>query len=206
MRLFILIAVFAWASTSQARPTTYAGGTMGMVMHDGMESSMNAFYSPTARDAVGVRSDHLREDDSWMHTLNYNRLLKRWNADGAQANLYVLSGVGVAHKGDDEAAAGWAGGAIDWESRRYFVGYENRFIASGLIDEAFMQRARVGIAPVLRPYDAVQPWFMLQVDHRPSNDAALVVTPLVRLFTAELLGELGYSSEGDVLFNLTANF
>lgn len=189
-----------------ARPTTYAGGTMGMLMHDGMETSINAFYSPTAQDAIGLRSDHLREDDSWMHTVNYNRLLKRWNGKGRQANLYLLGGAGVAHKGDNQGAAGWVGSAVDWESRRYFVGYENRFIASGLIDEMFMQRARVGVAPVLRPYGDVQPWFMLQVDHRPSNEAELVVTPLLRVFTAELLGEIGYSSEGDILFNLTANF
>ena len=179
---------------------------MGMLMHDGMESSLNLLYSPTARDAIGLRSDHLDEDDSWMHTVNYNRLLKRWNGPGTQANLYVLSGAGVAQKGDDEGAVGWVGGAIDWESRRFFVGYENRAIASGLIDEGFMQRARVGVAPVLVSYENPQPWFMLQVDHRPSNDAELVVTPLVRVFTSDVLGELGYSSEGDILFNLTANF
>ncbi len=179
---------------------------MGMVMHDGMESSVNVFHSPTFRDAVGVRIDHLDEDDSWMHTLNYNRLLKRWNGESSQANLYVLSGVGLAQKGDSENAVGWAGGAIDWEDRRYFVGYENRFIASGIIEESFMQRARVGIAPVLVPYGDPQPWLMLQVDHRPANDAELVVTPLVRVFTNRVLGEVGYSSEGDVMFNLTTNF
>ena len=207
MRILLLsVAAMLVALPVQARPTTYAGGTMGMLMHDGMESSADLLYSPTARDAIGLRSDRLSEDDSWMHTLHYNRLLKRWNAPGRQANLYVLGGAGVAHAGDEQGAAGWAGSAIDWESRRYFVGYENRFIASGVIDENFMQRARLGIAPVLRPYGEAQPWFMLQVDHRPSNEAPLVVTPLVRVFTAELLGELGLSSEGDVLFSLTANF
>ncbi len=206
MRILVFIVAFGFACTAQARPTTYAGGTMGMLMHDGMESSMNIFYSPTPRDAIGVRVDHLDEDDSWMHTVNYNRLLKRWNGEVSQANLYMLSGVGVAQKGDSEAATGWIGGSADWESRRYFVGYENRFIASGLIDESFMQRARVGVAPVLVPYGDPQPWLMLQVDHRPSNHDDLVVTPLLRVFTNRLLGEVGYSSQGDVLFNLTTNF
>lgn len=206
MRFLLFIVAAAFACTAQARPTTYTGGTMGMFAHDGMESSANVFYSPTFRDAIGVRVDHLDEDDSWMHTLNYNRLLKRWNGESSQANLYLLSGIGLAQKGDSENAVGWAGGAIDWENRRYFAGYENRFIASGLIEESFMQRARVGIAPVLVPYEDPQPWLMLQVDHRPSNDAELVVTPLLRVFTSKVLGELGYSSEGDIMLNVTTNF
>lgn len=206
MRVVVLIVAVVLAGAAQARPTTYSGGTMGMVMHDGMERSVSVFHSPTYRDAIGVRVDRLDEDDSWMHTLNYNRLLKRWNGEKSQGNLYLLSGVGMAEKNDSESAVGWAGGAIDWEDRRYFVSYENRFIASGLIEESFMQRARVGIAPVQVPYEDPQPWLMLQVDHRPANDAELVVTPLLRVFTSQVLGEIGYSSEGDVMLNLTTNF
>lgn len=179
---------------------------MAMTMNDGMENSALLSYSPTARDAIGVRSDYLREDDAWMHALNYNRLLKRWNKADSQANIYMLSGAGVAMRGDDEGAVGWVGMEADWESRRYYVSYENRFIGSGLIEEAFMQRARVGVAPYIADYGDWHPWLMLQVDHRPSNDDEIVVTPLVRIFNEDVLGEAGLSSTGDIMFNITTQF
>ena len=177
-----------------------------MTMNDGMENSNLISYSPTARDAIGVRSDYLREDDAWMHAINYNRLLKRWNQENSQGNIYLLSGAGVATRGADKGAVGWLGMEADWESRRYYVSYENRVIGSDTIDESFMQRARVGVAPYIANYDAWHPWLMLQVDHRPRNADEIVVTPLVRVFNSEVLGEAGISSAGDVMFNITTQF
>lgn len=179
---------------------------MAMTMNDGMENSNLVSYSPTARDAIGVRSDYLREDDAWMHAINYNRLLKRWNEADSQGNIFMLSGAGIATRGDEKAAVGWLGMEADWESRRYYVSYENRVIGSGVIDESFMQRARIGIAPYIANYDGWHPWLMLQVDHRPRNDDEIVLTPLVRVFNSEVLGEAGISSTGDIMFNVTTQF
>lgn len=202
----IVAAITAFSISAQARPVSYAGGWMAMTMNDGMENSNLLSYSPTARDAIGVRSDYLRDDDAWMHAINYNRLLKRWNEADSQANIYMLSGAGVATRGDTRGAVGWLGMEADWESRRYYVGYENRVIGSGVVEESFMQRARVGVAPYIANYDGWHPWLMLQVDHRPGNDNELVVTPLLRVFNSEVLGEAGISSAGDVLFNVTTQF
>jgi hypothetical protein len=63
--------------TADARPVSYPDGRMLMTMHDHMEYSNMLSYSPTAHYAVGVRSDYMREDKDWLHTVTYNRLLKR---------------------------------------------------------------------------------------------------------------------------------
>lgn len=207
MRLLLSVLLAACTGyAAMARPVGFADSSMAMTMNDGMEHSALAGYSPTATDYVGLRADYLREDDAWMTTVNYNRLLKRWNAPGSQANLFVTSGVGEAFQSNDQSLAGWVGMEADWENRRYYVSYENRFIAASAIDEQFMQRARVGIAPYIAAYDDVHTWLILQVDHRPRNRDQLMVTPLVRLFTTDVLGEAGISTEGDVLFNLTTQF
>lgn len=204
--VFFIPVLFFAAQAAQARPVAYANGWMAMGMNDGMENSLSLSYSPTARDAIGLRSDYLRDDDAWMHTVNYNRLLKRWNQPASQSNIYALSGVGVATRGNEQSAVGWVGMEADWEDRRYYVSYENRFIGASAVDEFFMQKARVGIAPYIADYDGVHTWLMLQVDHRPSNQNQIVVTPLVRVFTSEVLGEIGISNKRDVMFNLTTQF
>ena len=208
MRILLLLACFlaTHATAAHARPVGYAQSVMAMTMNDGMEHSALMGYSPTATDYAGLRADYLREDEAWMTTVNYNRLLKRWNAPGSQGNLFFLGGVGEAFRSDDQSAAAWAGMEADWENRRYYVAYENRVIAASAIDEQFMQRARIGIAPYIGDYDDVHGWLMLQVDHRPRNHEQIMVTPLVRLFTTEVLGEVGISTRGDVLFNLTTQF
>lgn len=203
-RLFFILALSPFSA--EARPVSFPDGLMAMTTNDGMENSAMLSYSPTARDAYGIRTDYMRNDETWLHTLTYNRLLKRWNASDSQANFYLMTGAGIGDDHGDIAPAGFAGIEADWESRRYYVSYENRFIASEVNDQYFDQKARVGIAPYIADYDAVHTWFMMQVQNNPSSDDKFVVTPLVRLFNTEVLTEVGYSSNNTLLFNATWQF
>jgi len=192
--------------SAMARPISYPGGWMLMTNNDQQQYSTSANYSPTARDAFGVRSDYMRGDKTWLHTVTYNRLLQRWNAPGSQANIYVLGGLGMAENHGARNAAATIGIEADWESRRYYTSYENRVIEAGDVQRAFVQKARVGVAPYKADYGDVQPWFMLQVDHQPGMEHSVVVTPLVRLFTTRVLGEFGVSNRGDVMVNAMLQF
>lgn len=206
MRLLVTMFCMVVAATAYARPVSYADSWALSTWNDGMENSFSANYSPTARDAIGLRSDYLREEEAWMHAVNYNRVLTRWNMPDAQANLYFLGGAGVAMQGDDQGAVAWGGIAADWENRRYYVSYENRVIASSVIEQAWMQKARVGVAPYITGYDGVHTWLMLQVTHQPRAEDPIVLTPLVRVFTSEVLGEVGIGTNGDMMFNITTQF
>lgn len=174
-----------------------------MTTNDSCESAGMASYSPTARDALGIRSSYLHEEDVWLHTLTYNRLAARWNMPDAQANVFLLSGAGMATHSDESKPAGFVGLEADWENRRLYVLYENRLLLSDAIKESFSQKFRVGVAPYKGGYDDVHTWLMVQVDHRPESAHEVSVTPFVRLFNNELLGEAGISNHGDILFNLT---
>ena len=161
--------------------------------------------------SIGVRSEYQREDDFFFNGVQMNNLIKRWNNSGSQANLYLKSGIGAAYSnaGDFDGeidAAGFTGIAADWEDRRYFVSYENRYIEAGDIHDGFHQSSRVGIAPYIGDYGDLHTWLMLQVDHTPESEEKATVTPLVRFFKDVHMMETGVSNQGDVLFNYIVRF
>jgi hypothetical protein len=182
-----------------------------MMTNSGDANSAHVHYSPTAKMSVGVRSEYRREGEYQLNTVQMNNLLKRWNKRDSQANLYLKSGIGFAYSdagdfdGETDAAA-FTGIAADWEDRRYFISYENRYIEAGDIADGYKQSARVGIAPYIGDYGDLHTWLMLQVDHSPESDEKVTVTPLVRLFKDVHLMEAGISNQGDVLFNYVIRF
>ncbi|NBO18599.1 MAG: hypothetical protein EBV03_05105 [Proteobacteria bacterium] len=198
------LALAAWPA--QARPVAYPDGWMVMGMHDYIRDTATVMYSPTAKDAVGIRTDFMRDREEWFHTATYNRLLKRWNTADSQANIFALSGAGVAQHGDRSNAAALLGMEADWETRRLYTAYENMWMYAGPVSRSYWQRGRVGVAPYAGGYKDVNTWLMLQVDHRPAEKHNVVVTPMVRLFTHQVLGELGISHTGKVMVNITTQF
>ncbi len=205
-----LLAV-AWASTAQARPVSYPGGITWMQMNDMDSHSVHLHYSPTAKYSIGYKGEYFRGEDWQFHGAQLNYLVKRWNKPSEQANLYLKGAAGLAYSdyqsfdGETSAAAS-IGIAADWETRRWFISYENRYLNAGNIDEFFNQKARVGVAPYIGDYGDIHTWLMLQVDHNPSSQDEITFTPLVRLFKGEYLAEAGVSDKGDVLFNWVIRF
>lgn len=179
---------------------------MLMQMNDHSKHSVMASYSPTAQYAVGLRSEYMREDEDWVHTATYNRLLKRWNGADSQGNLFLQTGLGVAeHRGEIDPAAS-LGLEADWETRRIYFSYENRYLYAGDVEQSFSHKARAGFAPYVGDYDDIHTWLMVQIDHHPTERDNVMVTPFVRLFTQEVLGEIGISNKKDVMFNVTFQF
>ncbi|MEL6857364.1 MAG: hypothetical protein AAFO74_03190 [Pseudomonadota bacterium] len=197
------------SQTADARPVSYPGGWTLMQQNNGDSSAVHAHYSPTFRDSFGLYIERNWETD-WQFTgLQYNRLVKRWNAPSAQANLYVKAGAGqVDPFGDDldTDLAGFIGVAADWETRRWFVSYEGRAYDLGYTQDA-RQSARIGVAPYIGDYGDVHTWLMLQVQNRPEAETPTVVTPLVRFFYDVQLLEIGYTPETEeVLLNWIVRF
>lgn len=207
-RLCLAAVALALATLpAQARPVSYPGGWTAMQMHDADATTLHLHYSPTVNYSVGYKAEYWRDGDWQFHGLQLNNLLKRWNMPGAQANAYLKTGLGAALKGDDQTAAGFAGLAADWETRRYFTSYENRYTeAGGAVEGFFMQKARLGIAPYIGDYGVLHTWLMLQVVHMPERDDPVTVTPMVRLFKDVYMAEFGISHRGDVMANMVIRF
>jgi hypothetical protein len=209
--LFTLLGIglfipFVLSKPAWARPVSYPGGLTAMTSNDADKNTVHLHYSPTAKTSVGYKFEYWRDGGFTINAVQMNNLLKRWNTKESQANIYLKSGVGIAHSGNDDNAAGFTGVAMDWEDRRFFTSYENRYTEAGDIADFFTQSARVGVAPYIVDYGDLHTWLMLQVEHQPESKDHVTVTPLVRFFKDVHLLEAGVNTRGEILFNYVLRY
>lgn len=210
--LFVFTLLFSvLIPSAMSRPVSYPGGWTAILMNNGDAHSALFHYSPSAKYSIGLRSEYRRDGEYSLTSLQMNNLLKRWNRKNSQANLYLQSGVGVAVSntsvsGDQTEPAFFTGMAFDWETRRYFLSYENRYIEASDIDDFYMQNIRLGIAPYIAGFGSLHTWLMLEVEHDPEDEDTFTVTPILRLFKGVHLAEAGISSDNDLVFNWTIRF
>src|SRR5262245_35510607 len=147
MRFLFSATVFCLlaATPAFARPVSYPGGWMVMLMNDANSNAAQLNYTITPHYAVGVQHEYFRDEKFNMDAATLDILLKRWNLPGSQANLYLKSGAGIAYEDDDQNPAAYTGMEIDWENRRVFTLYENRFFTSGDIEKFVTHKARIGV-------------------------------------------------------------
>jgi hypothetical protein len=179
-----------------------------MNMNGALKNTLHAHYSPTYKYSVGYKGEYFRKDQIALNGIQLNRLVKRWNLPAAQGNIYFKSNLGNANKSGQNELFGFAGMAGDFETRKYFISYENRYYKSdGRILDHFEQNARIGIAPYVANYGSLHTWLMLQVSHQPEFEGdEVVTTPLVRIFKGPHMAEFGVSSNKRFLLNLIARF
>ena len=209
MRSFIVVVLgigLTIPCAIQARPVSYPDGWTLMAMNDGARNTAHIHYSPSARMSLGYKFEYWRDQDFYLNAVQVNNLIQRWNRPESQANFYLKSGLGIATSRagatDGESdVAGFVGLALDWEDRRYFVSYENRYTEARGIDDFFRQSARLGWAPYEGDYGDLHTWLMIQVEHTPEAEHNITVTPLVRLFKDVHLLEAGINDRGEILFN-----
>lgn len=214
IKLCVVVVLFAsFANHVYSRPISYPGGFTIMQMNDADKNTLHLHYSPTAKYSIGYRAEYWRDNDWLLHSAQLNYLVNRWNKPSSQANLYFKSGLGVIDNsnnplGESDQNTGFYGLAFDWEDRRYFASYENRYYQteSGAIDDFYMHSARVGIAPYIGKYNDLHTWIMLQLDHHSEKQDELVITPLLRFFKNQYLAEIGINQDGEGLFNLIIRF
>lgn len=210
-RLIFITALLLLQSIVNARPVSYPDAWTAMTMNNVDRYSTHLHYSPTAKYSIGWKAEYWRENDYTIQAVQLNNLLKRWNKRQSQANVYLKSGLGFAYSDFNQfdsktSVAGFIGLAADWETRRYFVSYENRITEAGSITDNFRQSARVGIAPYIGDFGSLHTWLMLEVTHSPESNHPFTLTPLVRLFKGPALLETGISHRGDALFNFVYRF
>jgi hypothetical protein len=210
MRLaLVLVLIFSFAfNNTFARPVSYSGGTTAMQMNSAIKNSIHAHYSPTYKYSVGYKGEYFRRDQIALNGVQLNNLVKRWNMPAAQGNIYLKSNIGNANKSGENELYGFLGMAGDFETRKYFISYENRYYKSeGDILSNFEQSARIGVAPYVANYGSLHTWLMLQVSHQPEFEGdEVIATPLVRLFKGAHMAEFGVSSNKRILFNFIARF
>lgn len=207
MRFATFILMLVTASAASARPVSYPGGIMPMAEHSHMGTMANITYSPNAWMAYGVQTEYRQHEESWFNGAIVNFLPWRKNMRNSQANFYIRTGLGQTRTHGKDDVGAFAGINADWEDRRYLVAYENRYFAdAGKAESAFDEKLRMGVTPYKAPYEEWQPWFILQVDHAPEDDEELTLTPMLRMFKGQFLGEAGISQRGDIYTSLILQF
>lgn len=173
-----------------------------------LKNSIHAHYSPSYKYSVGYKAEYIRKNQIALNGVQLNNLLKRWNLPAAQGNVYLKTSAGHAKSSVGNEAYGFIGIAGDFETRKYFTSYENRYYKSdGNIIGHFEQSARIGMAPYVAEYGNLHTWLMLQIDHQPEFEGdEVITTPLVRLFKGLHMVEFGVSSNKRFLFNFIARF
>ncbi|MEO1658651.1 MAG: hypothetical protein AAFR65_13125 [Pseudomonadota bacterium] len=200
---------------AHARPVSYPDAWTLQLFNEARRNAALAHYTFTPRTALGLRvEDRLYADHTFVG-VQANHLLRRWNAPGSQANLYLKTALGAAdgafNAGSNEtSAAGFARVDADWENRRLFV--SGGYGAYAVEGQAFRElTGRIGIAPYVAEYGSLHTWAMIQIDHRPDALEAqgaeiFTVTPLLRFFKGPALLEVGYSTNDEALVNFTYRF
>ena len=202
-----MFAIVAAASSGDAKPLSYVGGTMVMQENDETGHTLSLDYTFTPTEALGI---YIKQEENGkeilMLTPEINTLLKRWNLPDGQGNIFNMSGAGAALYHGDTQPCLWTAFLVDYETRRWFFSYEPRFVWDGNIEKSVWQRAYIGVAPYLANYDELNTWFLIRVDHLPAKHDHFVATPVIRFFYKTLWLELGYSSDNQVMVNWTVQF
>ena len=219
--LYIGLQSFCLGGGLEARPVSYPGGSTLMLRNNGDRNSLHFHYSPSKNYSVGYRAEYWRFLEFQMHSVQLNSLVQRWNQLESQANFYLKSGLGRAYSEtrlsrEKEAeverregrgtkipseTAFFAAMASDWESQRYYVAYENRYVNAGEIADFSIQSLRLGFAPYVGDYGDLHTWLMLEFRHNTEGKRPLVLTPFLRFFKSIHLFELGVEDTTRLLFN-----
>lgn len=205
----MIFLILFFANFANAHPVPYKGAVGVMTWNQSFMSDNWITYSFRSDAAIAARNMRFEVPEGRMQfygpQLDY--LVKRWNEENSQANLYVYGSYGAMTMNSGKASsAGLLGVESDAESRKYFVSAKYEKMWGKLGPSFYHAEARVGVAPYEAEFSEVASWFMVQYQWHPmlKNDHA--ITPLVRLFYKSVLVEAGVSLDADWMFNFMFHF
>ena len=212
-RQFLLPSLLLLASQSaSAGPMGFDESfmTMGDINNNWREVFVNYAVSP--RDAFGVSATYMRADDKTksrtLEEVTYTRLLKRWNAPHAQANLWFQGGIG-ALQGEDKLVGEnrdfnkimvTPGVQFDYETTRIYLSATHRFYRASQINHDFTS-LRAGFSFYESDYDKTQPWLILEARNMNGLSEKIEVTPMLRLINKNFFIEAGVNNSREPRFN-----
>ena len=209
-RLWVIPLIFLSSRLVVAVPMGFEGSvmTMGEFNQNWREAGFN--YAITSRDALGLthlefRSDN-HKDKREVDTLNYTRLLSRWNLTDAQSNLWLFMGIGEIrgsfdNQSIDRKFIASPGFQFDYETTRiYFATTHKLYRASNLNHDTTSIRA--GFSFYEADYDQTQPWFILETKYTNQISDKIEVIPMLRLINKNIFVEGGVNNSGQPRLNL----
>jgi hypothetical protein len=205
--LFLALFFLSFQSTN-----AYCGPPMGFkdaAMIMGESSARNSDwmvnYATSQHNAFGV-SHHLWRGDGKTpgmrveHTgVSFTRLVKRWNNDGSQANIWF--GIDAGNTKDALSFAGTRFGYMpslqfDWETTRAYVLASMSTLRVSGARSYDTYKAQAGFSFFEAEFDEWQPWLVVEVKHMPGMYTKPEVTPFLRFISNSLYLEIGANLDG----------
>jgi hypothetical protein len=219
---FRLFAAGAWAlamvlllpsGAAQAKPIAFAHGTTVMAEYGaGTMTEAQVFYAPRYFLSLGGGYLELTSDiDGRRREITYaraNYLVRRWNLESAQANVFAWGGAGQAYVSEANAREfAWnAGAQVDYETRRVYSSFKTDLHRS----PAFSHRVdtlQLGLAPYEHDFDTLATWFVIQGRYYTGGiHDGVEWAALVRLFKRGAWVEAGLTTDGKLQAMAMVNF
>lgn len=198
---------------AHAKPIAFSHGTTVMAEYGaGTMTEAQVFYAPKYFFSLGggylqldSDIDHRRREITYARA---NYLLKRWNMESAQANVFVWGGAGDAYVSEsrDHVFAMNTGAQMDYETRRIYASIKTDLHHSSEFDNR-IDTLQLGIAPYKHDFDTLATWFVVQARHytggiHDGTEWAL----LLRLFKRGAWIEAGATQDGKLQAMAMVNF
>lgn len=211
IRYAIACAMVVASAPLAAKPIAYAQGNTVMVEHGaGTMNEVQVFHAPRYDWSFGAGYLELETLAGNRREIVYaraNYLVRRWNMEAAQANVFAWGGVGGASAAGNSGLTAWnAGGQIDYETRRVYGSLKTDLQRS----TAFSHRIdtlQLGIAPYEHDYDSLATWLVVQGrNYTGGLHDRMEWALLLRLFKGGAWIEAGATTDGKLQAMAMLNF
>ncbi len=196
-----------------AKPIAFAHGTTVMGEYGaGTMEELQVFYAPRYFYSVGGGHLALNSDiDGRSRDITYarfNYLVKRWNREGAQANVFAWGGAGNANVSESSGEQfTWnAGLQLDYETRRVYASLKSDLYESSAFSHR-IDTLQLGFAPYEHEYDGVATWLVVQGRRYTGEIFDGTETAfLLRIFKGAIWVEAGATTDGKLQAMFMLNF
>ncbi len=212
---YILAGAVALAAANPgfAKPIAFAHGTTVMAEYGaGTMNEAQVFYAPKYFWSLGLGYLELESDiTAKRREITYarvNYLVKRWNMESAQANVFTWGSLGNAYVSETNSSAfAWnAGAQFDYETRRIYTSLKTDLHSSADFTHR-VDTLQLGLAPYRHDYDTLATWLVVQGrNYTGGIHDGVEWALLLRLFKGGAWVEAGATTDGKLQAMAMFNF
>ncbi len=196
-----LLVFIILLSSISAHPVIFKNGKVFWVSQTPSFNDIRFGVSQTSNWLIGGRVLEDRKSNETFALINNNYLAKRWNSRNSQANIYLLSSVGVNTK--NSKSMGTFGVHGDWENRQLMVMQMLEYYSH---TSSWVSSSRFAYSPYTVDYSKMSTWLIAQYRIEYNNDQfSYMFIPVVRFFKGNYLLEIG-SNGDDSFFTFMTHF
>lgn len=209
-KAFIYLFLIILGRTAFAHPTSYKDAVGLMSYNTPQMNEILLTYSLSHKFAVATT--YLRDSKSEFYVPRLNFLVKRWNNEDSQGNIYLSGGAGYEKFSSKNYGVRLGELVMDWESRKYYVYFDHLYLNRdnesnpALVEKEYNHsKFRVGTAPFLADYADLNVWLILQAEKHLNQDQ-IEMTQFLRFYIKNTLWEVGAGFNGNWAFNYMVHF